>query len=59
MTINVSDALVTEELPADPLPLLRLWLEIARKSDVTDPDSGVFATVDSDGRPSSRVLHLR
>jgi len=59
MTINSFDDLVSEELPADPLPLLRCWLETARKSNVTDPDSGVFATVDSDGRPSARVLHLR
>jgi pyridoxamine 5'-phosphate oxidase len=59
MTINVLDALVNEDLPADPLPLLQCWLETARTSDVADPDSGVLATVDRDGRPSSRVLHLR
>jgi pyridoxamine 5'-phosphate oxidase len=59
MTINVLDDLVSEELPADPLPLLRCWLETARTSNVTDPDSGILATVDSDGRPSARVLHLR
>jgi pyridoxamine-phosphate oxidase len=59
MTINVLDDLVSEELPADPLPLLRCWLDTAPTSNVTDPDSGVFATVDGDGRPSARVLHLR
>ena len=59
LTINALDALVNEDLPADPLPLLRCWLETARTSEVNDPDSGVLATVDSDGRPSTRVLHLR
>jgi pyridoxamine 5'-phosphate oxidase len=58
MTINALDALVREESPVDPLPLPRCWLETARKSNVTDPDSGVFATVDRDARPSARVLHL-
>jgi dihydrophenazinedicarboxylate synthase len=58
VTINALDALVNEDLPGDPLPLLRCWLETARTSEVTDPDSGVLATVDSDGRPSARVLHL-
>jgi pyridoxine/pyridoxamine 5'-phosphate oxidase len=43
MTINVLDSLASEELPAHP----------------HDPESGVFATVDSAGRPSARVLHLR
>ena len=59
MTINVLDALVTTELPDDPLVLLRCWLETARASAVADPDCGVLATVDPDGRPSTRVLHLR
>jgi pyridoxamine 5'-phosphate oxidase len=59
MTINELDALVNEALPADPLPLLRCWLDTARTSNVPDPDSGVLATVDRDGRPSARVLHLR
>ncbi|MEV4627308.1 phenazine biosynthesis FMN-dependent oxidase PhzG [Micromonospora sp. NPDC049523] len=45
--------------PADPLPLLREWLDAAVDAAVREPGAMVLATADSDGRVSSRVVLLK
>ena len=47
-----------EILPADPLPLLAQWLEEARPM-VKTPTAMALATVDSDGRPTVRMVICR
>ncbi|WP_411141841.1 phenazine biosynthesis FMN-dependent oxidase PhzG [Streptomyces sp. x-80] len=42
--------------PADPLGLLREWLDGALRREVREPFAAVLATVDGAGRPSTRVL---
>ena len=46
-----------EPLPQDPLPLFAAWFAEARARKVqTNPDAMVLATVDSEYRPSARVV---
>jgi len=48
-----------EEPPADPLQLLRRWLEIADRHGVREAQALALATVGEDGKPSSRTVLLR
>ena len=44
---------------ANPLPLLRDWIEEAREAGLAQPGSVAFATVGEDGRPSARTVNLK
>jgi pyridoxamine 5'-phosphate oxidase len=45
--------------PAEPLGLLRAWLDSATRHGVREPYAAVLATADADGRPSIRVLQVK
>lgn len=49
--------LLPETLPADPMPLFVEWFAFARERKTQpNPDCMVLASVDSEGRPSARVV---
>lgn len=48
--------LTEADLPADPLVLLREWLDAATESGLDEPNAMVVGTVGPDGRPSSRLV---
>jgi len=50
---------VLDVLPENPIALFQQWLREAEATGVTDPNAMVVSTVDSQGRPSSRVLLLK
>ncbi len=45
-----------EAPPADPMEVLRNWLERARRYGVREPRALALATVDGQGRPSTRIV---
>ena len=45
--------------PDDPIKLLVLWLEDARKSGTTDHTAMTLSTVGSEGNPTSRIVLLK
>jgi pyridoxamine-phosphate oxidase len=45
--------------PADPIPLLRGWLDAAVAAGVREPCAMTLATADPAGRPSTRVVLLK
>lgn len=45
--------------PADPLVLLKEWLDSAARHSVREPYAAVLATVDANGLPSTRVLLVK
>ncbi|MEH6374924.1 phenazine biosynthesis FMN-dependent oxidase PhzG [Streptomyces sp. KLMMK] len=45
--------------PADPMALLREWLDEALRREVREPFAAVLATADEEGRPSTRVLLVK
>jgi pyridoxamine 5'-phosphate oxidase len=49
----------TEDAPEDPAELFLTWLLEAIDGGVREPHAMTLATVDADGRPSSRVLLLK
>ena len=51
--------LALDDVPGDPLALLREWLQSAQRAGVVSPGDTVFATVDPRGQPSTRVLGLQ
>lgn len=58
-TLSGDSSLVLPEFdapPSDPLVLLKEWLDGAARRGVREPYAAVVATVDGDGRPSTRVL---
>ncbi len=48
-----------DDPPADPLRLLRRWLELADRHGVKEARALALSTVGEDGRPSSRTVLLR
>lgn len=48
-----------DDPPADPLQLLRRWLEVADRHGVKEARALALATVGEDGKPSSRIVLLR
>jgi len=46
-------------LPADPLDLLREWLDDAAAQGMRDPQAMTLATAGADGRPSARMVLMR
>lgn len=47
------------EPPHNPLHLLQQWLSEADRLNISEPRGLVLSTVDSTGRPSSRVVLLK
>ena len=45
--------------PADPLPLLERWLQVADEQGVREPRALALATADDRGRPSTRIVLLK
>jgi pyridoxamine 5'-phosphate oxidase len=45
--------------PADPIALLRSWIDVAVKREVREPMSVALATTDSAGRPANRTLMIK
>jgi dihydrophenazinedicarboxylate synthase len=61
-TLSGDTTLVLPEFdapPADPLGLLRSWIESAKERGVREPLAASLATADAAGRPSSRVLLIK
>ncbi|MGW0520273.1 pyridoxal 5'-phosphate synthase [Crossiella sp. NPDC003009] len=61
MAVNVVHTEIGPEFstpPADPIPLLRRWTELAAERGVREPGAIALATVAADGRPSSRMIQL-
>jgi pyridoxamine 5'-phosphate oxidase len=57
---ELRDAWLGGDPPADPLPRLRAWIDEARATRaIAEPDAATLATVDSDGRPSARIVLVR
>lgn len=52
-------SLSDENLPADPVELFSKWFDEAVNARVPEPNAMSVATVDRDGRPSSRVLLIK
>jgi pyridoxamine 5'-phosphate oxidase len=48
-----------DDPPAEPLPLLERWLQLADERGVREPRALALATADTGGRPSSRILLLK
>ena len=56
------EARLTPKRPAmadDPFAIFAAWMDDARASEPNDPDAMAFATADTNGRPSVRVVLLR
>lgn len=43
----------------DPISLFREWFDMAQRTDLPEPSAAALATVDSDGRPTARVVLIR
>jgi len=52
-------ALDEATLPGDPFVLFRLWLDDAIAAGVPEPNAMTLATVDSQGRPSARIVLIK
>jgi pyridoxamine 5'-phosphate oxidase len=48
-----------DKAPADPMALFSAWLEEALARKVPEPSAMTVATVDGDGRPSTRIVLLK
>lgn len=51
--------LLEEDLQSDPIQALKDWLEVAQAASVIEPMAMCLSTVNSEGRPSSRMVLLR
>jgi len=61
-TLSGDTSLVLPEFdapPADPLGLLREWIDSARERGLREPLAASLATADAAGRPSNRVLLVK
>lgn len=47
------------DLPDEPLPLFRIWIDQAMEVEGPEPTAMTLATVSADGQPSSRVVLMR
>src|SRR6187431_2346887 len=45
--------------PADPLELLRAWLDDAISAGLSEPTAMTIASIDADGHPAARVVLMR
>jgi pyridoxamine 5'-phosphate oxidase len=48
-----------EKPPADPIAQLKTWIEEARAAGIPNPNAMSLATIDGDGRLSSRIVLLK
>jgi pyridoxamine 5'-phosphate oxidase len=48
-----------EHPPADPIEQIRVWIGEAEQADLPNPNAMSLATVDADGRPSTRIVLLK
>lgn len=55
----MSDELREEDLPAEPMALVRQWVATALAADLHQPDAMTLATATPDGRPSARAVLLK
>ncbi len=55
----LSEPLVRNDLPQDPLDLFSKWFQQANAASLTEPNAMVLATVSPDGRPSQRIVLLK
>jgi pyridoxamine 5'-phosphate oxidase len=53
------DRLEKSELPANPMELFSLWLNLALESTAMDPTAMTLSTVEPKGQPSSRIVLLK
>lgn len=53
------DGLTEADLEAEPLDMLRRWVDEAVAAEVDEPNAMVLSTVDATGRPSSRTVLLK
>lgn len=51
--------LLEEDLPQNPLELLRSWYQVAMESGEIDANAMSLATIDEDGYPVSRIVLMR
>ncbi len=51
--------MLSDTAPADPLPVIRAWLDDATASGQHNPDALALATVDGSGAPSVRMVLMR
>jgi pyridoxamine 5'-phosphate oxidase len=51
--------LLADDLPAEPLVLFARWFGEARSARIAQPNAMTLATVDTDGRPSARLVLLK
>lgn len=58
MEVEESGTAVFDEPPEDPIALFGAWLEEAQKCGVAEADAAALATVDDQGRPSSRMIRI-
>jgi pyridoxamine 5'-phosphate oxidase len=60
LRIEYGDApLLRDELPAEPLDLLRTWLAAAEQAGVAEPNGMALATCDATGQPHCRIVLLK
>lgn len=52
-------ALRRRDLPADPVALLRTWLEAAAAAGAPEPNGMALATCDAEGQPHCRIVLLK
>jgi pyridoxamine 5'-phosphate oxidase len=55
----MTDALTEDELPPDPIALVRRWFADAQAAGVEQHDAMTLATATPDGRPSARAVLLK
>ena len=53
------DSIDISLLPEDPIELFKVWLQVALKSPILEPNAFTLATVGSDGSPSARIVLLK
>jgi pyridoxamine 5'-phosphate oxidase len=51
--------LLDGDLPQDPIPTCKLWLEQAEASEPNDPNAAALATASADGTPSVRMVLVK
>ncbi len=55
----MSDALIDDDLPSDPIALVQRWFADAQAAGVEQHDAVTLATATPDGRPSARAVLLK
>lgn len=50
---------MTENISEDPIVLFHKWLDLARESEINDPEAMALATCGADGWPSVRMVLLK